>query len=290
MYLALATGEVIQGLPRPSNRPARSRKRPGLPRRPRPHPDGAIAVGPDSVERGVCLCGGRTHVVVDTASPEQSEITSIKERLPPYPQGSAGPDSDAMGQLAGSVDGQPAADDQPAVAAPTPLTGFAPKVSMLGTDLRVPAAMPAAIAVPVIPLTFEGYAEPVDWTGRAVRDGKEIPSPPACRRCSAALGSRSRTGWGRLGPAVPPHCRLVGAPQAEPSGCPALAARHRDGTGDVRSSRHLLTIFAGKTRLATSPELPDRPIPDRFRGQAWTQLANRCPQASEFLEPRPRRP
>ncbi len=37
----------------------------------------------------------------------------------------------------------------------------------------MPAAMPAAIAAPVVPLSFEDYAELADWTGRAIRVGKK---------------------------------------------------------------------------------------------------------------------
>ncbi len=43
---------------------------------------------------------------------------------------------------------------------------------MLAIDLRVPAAMPAAIVAPMVPLTFKDHAALVDWTGRAIRDGK----------------------------------------------------------------------------------------------------------------------
>ncbi len=44
-------------------------------------------------------------------------------------------------------------------------------------DLGVPAAIPSTVAAPIIPLTFEDYAEVVDWTGRAILDCKKRAIP-----------------------------------------------------------------------------------------------------------------
>ncbi len=48
---------------------------------------------------------------------------------------------------------------------------------MPAIDLGVPTAIPAAVGAPIVPLTFEDYAELVHWTGRAILDGRKGAIP-----------------------------------------------------------------------------------------------------------------
>ncbi|MCP3971011.1 MAG: transposase, partial [Rhodobacteraceae bacterium] len=136
-------------------------------------------------------------------SPEQSDFTSIKERLLAHQQEQAVAGSGAVDLPTVSPNEPAGAQSQPTFVSPSPLTGFAPVASMPTFDLGVPAGIPAAVAPPIVPLTFEDYAELVDWTGRAIRDGKKGAIPagmlPVFRRLELQeqgwLGTVTQ--WGR---------------------------------------------------------------------------------------------